>query len=113
MNILGTLSHFVVHNKTTPCKAQNLLGCTAVFLIECRPTFQTSDPFALGSLIAVMMEAAHTSETSVDIQLRTRQYILEYSELYTRHRENLKSLNAIQGLHFFRFEIHLVLAEQH
>jgi hypothetical protein len=27
------------------------------------------------------MEAARTSETSVDIQLRTRQYILEYSEL--------------------------------
>jgi hypothetical protein len=28
-----------------------------------------------------MMEAAHTSETSVDIQLRTRQYIPENSEL--------------------------------
>jgi hypothetical protein len=27
------------------------------------------------------MEAARTSETSVDIQLRTRQYILEDSEL--------------------------------
>jgi hypothetical protein len=27
-----------------------------------------------------MMEAAHTSETSVDIQLRTRQYIPEDSE---------------------------------
>jgi hypothetical protein len=33
------------------------------------------------SLIALMMEAARTSETSVDIQLRTRQYILEDSEL--------------------------------
>jgi hypothetical protein len=28
-----------------------------------------------------MMEAAHTSETSVDIQLRARQYIPEDSEL--------------------------------
>jgi hypothetical protein len=31
----------------------------------------------LGSLIALMMEAARTSETSVDIDLRTRQYIPE------------------------------------
>jgi hypothetical protein len=31
-----------------------------------------------------------TSETSVDIQLRTRQYIPEDSELHTRRRENLK-----------------------
>jgi hypothetical protein len=40
-------------------EAQNLLGCTAMFL---------------------MMEAARTPETSVDIQLRTRQYIPEESE---------------------------------
>jgi hypothetical protein len=38
-----------------------------------------------------MMEAASTSETSVDIQLITRQYIPEDSELHTRRRENLKS----------------------
>jgi hypothetical protein len=38
-----------------------------------------------------MMEAARTSETSADIQLRTRQYIREDSELHTRRRENLKS----------------------
>jgi hypothetical protein len=38
-----------------------------------------------------MMEAARTSETSVDIQLRTQQYIPEDSELHTRRRENLKS----------------------
>jgi hypothetical protein len=31
---------------------------------------------------ALMMEAACTSETSVDIQLRTRQYIREDSELH-------------------------------
>jgi hypothetical protein len=30
-----------------------------------------------------MMEAARTSETSVDIQLRTRQYNPEDSELHT------------------------------
>jgi hypothetical protein len=33
------------------------------------------------SIIALMMEAARTSETSVDIRFRTRQYISEYSEL--------------------------------
>jgi hypothetical protein len=37
-----------------------------------------------------MMEAARTSETSVDIQLRTRQYIPEDSEIHTRRRESLK-----------------------
>jgi hypothetical protein len=34
--------------------------------------------------IALMMEVARTSETSVDIQLRTRQYIPEDSELQSR-----------------------------
>jgi hypothetical protein len=43
------------------------------------------------SIIALMMEAALTSKTSVDIQLRTRQYIPEYSELHNRRHENLKS----------------------
>jgi hypothetical protein len=37
------------------------------------------------------MEVACTSETSVDIQLITMQYIPEDSELHTRRRENLKS----------------------
>jgi hypothetical protein len=36
---------------------------------------------AASIIIALMMEAARTSETSVDIQLRTRQYIPEDSEL--------------------------------
>jgi hypothetical protein len=54
-------------------------------------SFITSVPFALDSLTALMMEAARTSETSVDIQLRTRLYIPEDSELHTRRRENLKS----------------------
>jgi hypothetical protein len=38
-----------------------------------------------------MTEAARTSETSVEIQLRARQYIPEDSELHARLRENLKS----------------------
>jgi hypothetical protein len=43
------------------------------------------------NVIREMMEAARTSETLVDIQLRTRQYITEDSELHTRRRKNLKS----------------------
>jgi hypothetical protein len=39
----------------------------------------------------MMMEAARTYETSVDIQLSTRQYIPEDSELHIRRHENLKS----------------------
>jgi hypothetical protein len=42
-------------------------------------------------IITLMMEAARTSETSVDIDLKTRQHIPENSELHTRRRENLKS----------------------
>jgi hypothetical protein len=44
-------------------------------------------------LIALMMEAAYTSETSVDNYF-TRQYIPEdKSELHTHRREKLKSQN--------------------
>jgi hypothetical protein len=43
------------------------------------------------AIIALKLEAARTSETSVDIKLRTRQYFPEDSELHTRRRENLKS----------------------
>jgi hypothetical protein len=42
-------------------------------------------------MIALMNEAARTSETSVDIDFRTRRYIPEDSELHIRRRENLKS----------------------
>jgi hypothetical protein len=43
------------------------------------------------SIIALMMEAARISETSIDNYF-TRQYIPEdKSELHTRRRENLKS----------------------
>jgi hypothetical protein len=50
-----------------------------------------SGVLATSIIIALMMEAARMSETSVDIQLRTRQCIPEDSELHIRHRENLKS----------------------
>jgi hypothetical protein len=43
------------------------------------------------SIIALMMEAVRTSETSVSINLTTWQYIPEDSKLHTRRRENLKS----------------------
>jgi hypothetical protein len=42
------------------------------------------------SRFALMMEAARISETSVNIQLRTRQYIPEDIEHHTRRRENLE-----------------------
>jgi hypothetical protein len=49
---------------------QNLLGCTAVFLIKCRPTLQR---YVLPPL----------SGRSVNIQIITRQYIPQYSKLHT------------------------------
>jgi hypothetical protein len=51
-----------------------------------------SDVSSASIIFSLVMKAAHTSETSVDIQLRTRQYIPEDSELHTRRRENLKSV---------------------
>jgi hypothetical protein len=48
------------------------------------------------------MEAARTSKTSADIQLRTRQYIPEDSRLHTRRRENLKS-------HIINISHHVIL----
>jgi hypothetical protein len=43
------------------------------------------------TMSALTMEATRTFETSADIQLRTRQYIPEDSDLHTRRRDNLKS----------------------
>jgi hypothetical protein len=63
-----------------------------VLLIESRP--DVSEVRVASIINALMMEAARTSETSVDIQLRTWQYIPEDSELHTSRRQNLKS-------HFF------------
>jgi hypothetical protein len=38
-----------------------------------------------------MMEAVHTSETSVNFNMTTRRYIPENSKLHTRRCDNLKS----------------------
>jgi hypothetical protein len=46
---------------------------------------------ARGLLIALMMEAASTSETSVNFYQTTRRYNTEDSHVHTRRRENLKS----------------------
>jgi hypothetical protein len=43
------------------------------------------------SIIALMMHAVRTSETSVNFNVTTRRYISEDSKLHTRRRENLKS----------------------
>jgi hypothetical protein len=61
------------------------------------------------SIIRTMMEAAHTSETSVDIQLRTWQYIPEESELHTRRRENLKSHMVVSWFTQLRRQIFIAL----
>jgi hypothetical protein len=55
------------------------------------------------------MEAARTSETSVDIQLRTRQYIPEDSELHTRRRENLKSHILVNNFNKIYLKYQLIL----
>jgi hypothetical protein len=47
------------------------------------------------SIIALMMEAASTSETSVNFYQTTRRYNPEDSHLHTRRRENLKSYNTM------------------
>jgi hypothetical protein len=54
-------------------------------------SYITSYLFWLGSLIALMMEAVRTSETSVDIDLTIRQYIPEDSEPKTmvKWKENI------------------------
>jgi hypothetical protein len=50
-------------------------------------------------------EAARTSETSVDIDLTTWQYIPEDSELHTRRRENLNLTSSGVFLEFYRIKV--------
>jgi methylase of polypeptide subunit release factors len=50
-----------------------------------------SEVCAAAIITALLMEAARTAVTAVDIQLRAWQYISEDSELHTRRRENMKS----------------------
>jgi hypothetical protein len=51
--------------------------------------YHTSEPMSI--IRALMVYAARTTATSVDIQLRMRQYIPEDSEPHTYRRENLIS----------------------
>jgi hypothetical protein len=74
-------------NNYSSIETQNLPGCIAVFLTEFRPTFQTTcchhhRPDDVGSTYLWK---------SVCIQLRTRQYNPEDSELHTVRSEILKS----------------------
>jgi hypothetical protein len=62
-----------------------------------------SEVRAASIIRSLMMDAARTSETSVDIQLRTRQYIPEDSELHTSRRENLKSHIFLEVSNVFLF----------
>jgi hypothetical protein len=56
------------------------------------PVFWVVVPCSLGeALIALMMEAARTSETLVNLSQTTRRYNPEGSHLRTNRRENLKS----------------------
>jgi hypothetical protein len=57
--------------------------------------------------IALIMEALHTSETSVYFNETTRRYIPEGSTLHTRSRETLKS--HIDGNSFNRNFVNLVV----
>jgi hypothetical protein len=59
----------------------SLLGCSAEVLAAS----------IIRAMITLMMEAASTSETSVNFYQTTRRYNPEDSHLRTRRRENLKS----------------------
>jgi hypothetical protein len=87
---LSALAACIKQEEKAEYEAQNLLGCTAMFLIECRLMFQR---YVLppSSPSWWRQHIPHTSETLVNTQLRTRQNIPEDSELHTRCRENLKS----------------------
>jgi hypothetical protein len=45
----------------------------------------------ISAIIALMMEAIRTSETSVNFNVTTRRYIAEESKFHTCRRENVKS----------------------
>jgi hypothetical protein len=47
------------------------------------------------AIIALMMEAARISETSVNFNITTWRYIQEDSKFHTRRRGNLKSHNSL------------------
>jgi hypothetical protein len=70
-------------------------------------------PSTWATTIALIMEAARTSKTSVDIQLRTRQYIPEDSELQLSVcQENLYVVMAL-GTQFGKHLVHLHVFVSH
>jgi hypothetical protein len=66
-----------------------LLRCSAVSLVKVYQRFR--GPCCLHHQIALMMEAARTSETLVNFYQTTRRYSPEDSHLRTHRCENLKS----------------------
>jgi hypothetical protein len=62
-----------------------------VFLPWCTDSYISARILTHGLLIALMMEAAGTSETSVNFYQTKQRNIPEDSYLHTRRRENLKS----------------------
>jgi hypothetical protein len=71
-----------------PC---NLVEVYHRFRGPCCLHHQGDEQAARGLLIALMMEAAGTSETLVNFYRTTRRYNPEDSHLRTHRRENLKS----------------------
>jgi hypothetical protein len=65
---------------------------TAVFcaVAPCSPVEDISEVLVRGLLTTVILEAANTSETSVNFYHTTRRNIPEDSHLHTRCHENLK-----------------------
>jgi hypothetical protein len=57
----------------------SLLGCSAVVTLKLATA-------SIIRTIALMMEAVHTSETSVNFNVTTRRYIPEDSKLHHHHR---------------------------
>jgi hypothetical protein len=52
----------------------------------------------ISAIIALIMEAVRTSETSVNFNVTTRRYIAEESKFHIRRRENVKS-NMLSSIH--------------
>jgi hypothetical protein len=78
---------YTMHNTNISCSESSGIYCHVVKQMSTN----VSEVHAASIIRALMMEAARTSETSVNICLTTWQYIPEDSEFHTRCRENLKS----------------------
>jgi hypothetical protein len=77
-----------------------LLGCSAVEMLAA----------SIIRAITLMMEAARTSETSINFYQTTRLYNQEDSHLSTRRRENLKSIHLMKFKHTYDLFTKLVTA---